>query len=150
MLPSLSALSFTRLRGEVETPAKSHPSRGTQKYKIAECPYCGDAIHVSAANYESQLAVRMACHLEACEHYHFTVPRLPGSRSLRNERKPSGKQRVMSQLYIDSTGRLAKHEFGTLLRCCAPSKRARDTMTARVSLAAGDPSDVLNGLSIRV
>jgi hypothetical protein len=111
-------------------------------YKLVECPYCEEVVHVLASSFESQLPIRVNVHLQNCAEYPYSVPRLPGSRSLRLERKPYGKQRTLSQLYIDNHGTLQKHEFGSLLRCNAPSKRARDTIAVKLPISkasgAGD------------
>ena len=127
MLPSLSRLSFTKIQGALEElPDKSRPFK-KQVYQTALCPYCQESIKIVASKLESQLPRRMNEHLRQCADFPYMPMLLPRSRSLERERKPCGRSKTpMTQTYIDSHGKIARHELGSLLKCIAPGTRARD------------------------
>jgi hypothetical protein len=123
------------VRSERELPIKSHPNgKRFESYKLIECPYCGDGIDVRSKGFGSLLGGRVLSHLEKCSEYPWALPPLRRSRVRDSRRKACGRDAKRStQTYIDSDGKVAKHEFGSLLRCVAKGNRAADQRVVPVS-----------------
>ena len=106
---------------ERELPVLSHPmGRRFERYKLVECPYCGDEIRVRSKSFELLLGGRVRSHLEKCRQYPWDLPPLRRSRVRDSRRKACGNDPTrLTQTYINSDGSVAKHELGSLLRCVA-------------------------------
>jgi len=123
------------VRSERELPIKSHPNgKRFESYKLIECPYCGGGIDVMSKGFDSLLGGRVRSHLEKCSEYPWALPPLRRSRVRDSCRKACGRDAKRSaQTYIDSDGKVAKHELGSLLRCVAKGNRAADQRVVPVS-----------------
>ena len=109
-----------RVIGRVKLPPKTAPhSKSLVVYKMVECPYCHDSIHVKAEHFESQMGKRVQDHLTECKNYHWHVQGLRRSRKRSQQRKPFNDHKPYSQLIINESGKLERHKLGSLIRCCA-------------------------------
>lgn len=123
-----------RPRAFVTKPSRARPTND-RLYALLPCPYCQDDIEVPASGFDSWAARRIHDHLEHCSGYHWDVPTLRRSRK-RDGQKPCGRERHgRLQLAIGPDGTLQRHPLGSLLRCCAPGRRALDAKPATAAAA---------------
>lgn len=117
-----------RVVSEQNLPPKSHPtSKQRVLYKTVECPYCWDKFDIKAQCFDSQIGKRIHAHLESCPKYGWNLQPLRRARARSDNRNACGREmRSMTQMFINSNGKLEHHEFGSLLRCLCKGKRALD------------------------
>ena len=117
-----------RVVSEQNLPPKSHPtSKLRMLYKTVECPYCCDKFDIKAQCFDSQVGKRIHAHLEICPKYEWKLQPLRRARVRSDNRNVCGREvRSMTQMFINSNGKLERHEFGSLLRCLCKGKKALD------------------------